>query len=192
MEELINKIREYLEGMDNKKFINKLFITLILSVLLLVAINGITSSNKKNNPTVIKDRKDEYTNVVQSDYSLILEEKLVNILQKLKGVGEVHVMITLEDSLEKIPATNKTKTTETTSEVDAEGGEREIKREDETMQLVNLSNDVVILKELQPNIKGVIVVAEGAENGTVLENIYEATKTVLGVSANRIQVFSSK
>lgn len=192
MEDLINKIKHFIENMDNKKFINKLFIALILSVLLLVIINGITSSSKKDNTTVIKDRKDEYNNVVQSDYSLVLENKLENILAKLKGVGEVHVMVTLEDSLEKIPASNKTKTVETTSETDSEGGEREIKREDETTQLLSLSNDVVILKELQPNIKGVIVVAEGAEDGTVLENIYEAVKTVLGISANRIQVFSSK
>jgi stage III sporulation protein AG len=82
--------------------------------------------------------------------------------------------------------------TETTSETDSEGGKREITREDEVTQLINLSNDVIILKEINPNIKGVIVVAEGADNGVVLETIYEAVKTVLGVSANKVQVFSSK
>ncbi len=102
-------------------------------------------------------------------------------------------MITLEDSLEKVPAMNQTKTIETTNEIDSEGGKRETIREDETTQIVNLSNDVVILKEVKPNIKGVIVVAEGgAENPVILENIYEAVKTALGISANKVQVFSSK
>lgn len=87
---------------------------------------------------------------------------------------------------------NQTKTIETTNEIDSEGGKRETIREDETTQIVNLSNDVVILKEVKPNIKGVIVVAEGAENPVILENIYEAVKTVLGISANKVQVFSSK
>lgn len=192
MEHLIKKIKDYMENIDNKKLINKLFIPLVFSVLILILINGFTSPNKKDKSPVIKDRKDEYNKVVQSDYSKILEDKLVNILSKLKGVGEVHVMITLEDSLEKVPAINTTKTVETTNETDSGGGEREIKREDETRQLLNLSNEVVILKELQPNIKGVIVIAEGAEEGVVLENIYEAVKTVLGISTNRIQVFSSK
>ena len=101
-------------------------------------------------------------------------------------------MITLEDSLEKVPAMNQTKTIETTNEIDSEGGKRETIREDETTQIVNLSNDVVILKEVKPNIKGVIVIAEGAEKPVILENIYEAVKTVLGISANKVQVFSSK
>ncbi|MGN9164145.1 sporulation stage III protein AG [Tissierellaceae bacterium HCP3S3_D8] len=192
MNDLINRIKKYLEDTNNRKTINNLFIILIVAIILLIFLNGMTSSKKKDDSSVIKEGKKEYTNVAESDYSIILENKLSNILSKLKGVGEVHVMITLEDSQEKVPATNKNKMTETTSETDSEGGKREITREDEVTQLINLSNDVIILKEINPNIKGVIVVAEGADNGVVLETIYEAVKTVLGVSANKVQVFSSK
>lgn len=192
MNDLINRIKKYLEDTNNRKTINNLFIILIVAIILLIFLNGMTSSKKKDDSSVIKEGKKEYTNVAESDYSIILENKLSNILSKLKGVGEVHVMITLEDSQEKVPATNKNKMTETTSETDSEGGKREVTREDEVTQLINLSNDVIILKEINPNIKGVIVVAEGADNGVVLETIYEAVKTVLGVSANKVQVFSSK
>lgn len=192
MDDLLNKIKKYMEDIGNRKLINNLFMILMITIVLLLLLNKATSYNQKDKSTVIKEGNEEYTNIVESDYSIFLENKLVKILSQLNGVGDVHVMITLEDSLEKVPAMNQTKTIETTNEIDSEGGKREIIREDETTQIVNLSNDVVILKEVKPNIKGVIVVAEGAENPVILENIYEAVKTVLGISANKVQVFSSK
>ena len=173
MDDLLNKIKKYMEDIGNRKLINNLFMILMITIVLLLLLNKATSYNQKDKSTVIKEGNEEYTNIVESDYSIFLENKLVKILSQLNGVGDVHVMITLEDSLEKVPAMNQTKTIETTNEIDSEGGKREIIREDETTQIVNLSNDVVILKEVKPNIKGVIVVAEGAENPVILENIYE-------------------
>lgn len=192
MDDLLNKIKKYMEDIGNRKLINNLFMILMITIVLLLLLNKATSYNQKDKSTVIKEGNEEYTNIVESDYSIFLENKLVKILSQLNGVGDVHVMITLEDSLEKVPAMNQTKTIETTNEIDSEGGKRETIREDETTQIVNLSNDVVILKEVKPNIKGVIVIAEGAEKPVILENIYEAVKTVLGISANKVQVFSSK
>lgn len=122
----------------------------------------------------------------------ILERKLSSILSKIENAGKVNVMITLEDSKEKIPAMNSNKKSETTREVDSEGGTRDSNREDESKEFINISNDIVILKEKNPNIKGVIVVAEGAGDPLVLENMYTAVRTVLGISANRVQVYKSK
>lgn len=191
MEEIINKIKKHLEELNNKKFINNLFIILLVSVITLIGVSILTDkkeivSTPSNN--IIKDvRLDE-------DYNVYLENKLANILANLKGVGEVNVMITFEDSIESIPASNTTKTTETTKEVDAEGGTREVNREDVNIQMVNSNNDkeIIVLKEVNPTVKGVIVVANGAEDGEVKERLYEAVKTVLGISGNKVQIYSSK
>lgn len=192
MDDFMKTIKKHLDNLDNKKFIFNIFIILVLSVVLLVMLNGYTSNEKNNGTTVIKDSSNEYNNLVKDDYESYVEDKLSEILSKLKGVGKVSVMVTLEDSIEKIPASNVTTTKEITSELDSQGGTREVSREDETIQVVNTSNDVVVLKEVKPSIKGVIVVAEGAENGLVLETLYEAVKTVLGVAGNKVQIFPSK
>ena len=191
MEEIIKKIKKHLEELNNKKFINNLFIILLVSIIALIGVSIFTDN---------KDDEKASTNVVMTeavsevDYSIYLEKKLVNILEKLQGVGEVNVMITLEDTIESIPASNTTKTTETTKEIDAEGGTREVNREDLNIQMVNRGTDgtIVVLKEVNPTVKGVVVVAEGADDGLVLERVYEAVKTVLGVNGNRVQVYSSK
>ena len=192
MEDLIKKIKKHLEELDNRKLMANIFIILLVSVFILALLNNYTSNDKNDDTRVIKENSNEYNNLVRDDYESYIEIKLADILSKLRGVGDVDVMVTLEDSTEKIPASNVTTTKENTTELDAQGGTREISREDETIQVVNTSNDVVVLKEVKPSIKGVIVVAEGAEDLVVLETLYEAVKTVLGVAGNKVQIFPSK
>lgn len=191
MTNFIQKLRKHLEEMNNKKFINNLFIILLITIIFLIGANFFLEDRKETSiPTkeVIESRIDP------SDYSYYLEKKMESILGKLKGVGEVSVMITLEDTSEKFPAANTNTTIETTKEVDSEGGIREVNREDTSVQMVSKSNDgtLVVLKESNPTVKGVIVVAEGASDIIILENLYEAVKTVLGISGNKVQVYSSK
>ncbi len=64
-------------------------------------------------------------------------------------------MVTLEDTIEKVPAFNTNKNNETTSEIDSQGGTREIVREDMSIQMVT-SNDgnLMFIKEIKPTVRG--------------------------------------
>lgn len=191
MNDIMKKLKKHLEEMNNKKFINNLFIILLVTIIFLVGVNFFLTDKKEAS---IPTKEVVETKIDNSDYTYYLEKKMESILAKLKGVGEVSVMITLEDTSEKFPAANTNTTIETTKEVDAEGGIREVNREDTSVQMVSKSNDgtLVVLKEANPTVKGVIVVAEGAEDIVILENLYQAVKTVLGISGNKVQVYSSK
>ena len=194
LDKLLKRIKKHLEEMDNKKHIVNLFIIILVSIIILIGTSIFKDNNKSSPSPVIKEKPEEYNSYVQVDYSNYLESKLTKILGKLNGVGAVNVMITLEDSIEKIPATNITKSSEQTTETDSEGGKRDSIREDSSTQILNTSSDgsIVVLKEVNPSIKGVIVVADGAEDPIILETLYEAVKTVLGVSGNKVNVYSSK
>lgn len=193
MDKILKRIREQFKNLEDKKIIGYLIVILISASFILVFLKGISPKEQKDIKGVIKEDSIEYNSEVRvEDYAGILEKRLVYILKKLQGVGEVSVMLTLEDSSEKIPASNTTKSRESTKETDAEGGIREIIREDESNQLLNSSDNIVVLKEIRPNIKGVIVIAEGADDAEILEKIYLAVQTVLGLTANKVQVFSSK
>lgn len=188
MEELIKKLKEKLEKINNKNFINNLFIFLIILSIFLISINMIFTNREQD----LIDEESPTNLVAGNDYNFSLENRLIIILEKFKGVGKVDVMITFEDSAEKIPAANTIKTVESTKETDSEGGVREINREDTNTQIVNSqSGSPITMKEINPTIKGVIVVAEGAEDPLVLEKLYEAVKTVLGINGNRVQIYSS-
>ncbi len=194
MEKLIDKIKKHLETIDNKKLINNLFIILILGIILLIIANIFIENRNSNVITNLESATIEgKLEAMEVDYGVLLEKKLEDILSQLKGVENVRVMITLEDTVEKIPAFNTTKNNETTNEIDAHGGTREIIRDDMTIQVVtNSEGGMIVLKEIKPKVKGVIVVAQGAEDIEVKEMLYEAVKTVLGISGNRVEVYSSK
>lgn len=193
MEEIISKIKKYFNEMDSKKFKYNLFIIFTIGIILLIVANIFTEDKKPRDTNLETEKILDDTKNFHLDYVSILEEKLEEILNELKGVSNVKVMITLEDTIEKIPAINTTKNNETTNEVDSQGGTRETLREDTTIQIVTGNEGSLrVLKEVEPTVKGVIVIAEGAENLEVKEMLYDAVKTVLGVSGNRVEVYSSK
>ncbi len=194
MNELLEKLKKYLDKVNNKKFINNLLIILMVSIILLIVANKFMIpdiESEKDNSGVYKT---EYGYNMELDYSSYLENKLEEILEKLDGVSNVSVMITLENSAEKVMANNTTKTTENTIENDSEGGTRETIREDLTIQVLTKGNDeeLMVLKEIKPKVQGVIVVASGADDPQIKETLYEAVKTVLGIKGNKVQVYSSK
>lgn len=193
MEEIISKIKKYFNEMDSKKFKYNLFIIFTIGIILLIVANIFTEDKKPRDTNLETEKILDDTKNFHLDYVSILEEKLEEILNELKGVSNVKVMITLEDTIEKIPAINTTKNNETTNEVDSQGGTRETLREDTTIQIVTGNEGSLrVLKEVEPTVKGVIVIAEGAESLEVKEILYDAVKTVLGVSGNRVEVYSSK
>ena len=121
------------------------------------------SDNSQNEST------QEYSSAVE--YTNFLENKLGNVLSKISGVGSVNVIITLESGFSYEYATD-TETTITT----------------ETVILV--SNKPVVMKEIYPTIKGVVVVAKGAENFSVKMNILSAVETVLEIDRTSITILA--
>lgn len=49
MEKFIDKIKKYMETMDNKKFMNNLFIILIIGIILLIIANIFIEERKTDN-----------------------------------------------------------------------------------------------------------------------------------------------
>ncbi|MDR7856144.1 sporulation stage III protein AG [Tissierella sp.] len=194
MNEILEKIKKYLDKVNNKKFINNLLIILMVSIILLIVANNLMSSEKESDKENSGDYRIDYSYDTEKDYSSYLEKKLVDILEKFQGVSKVSVMITLENTEEKITANNTTKTTENTIEKDSEGGTRETIREDVNIQVLTKGNDeeLMVIKEIKPKVQGVIVVATGVDDPEIKEMLYEAVKTVLGIKGNKVQVYSSK
>ena len=193
LEKYFLKIKEYIKNMDNNKLIYKLLAVLIIGIIILIIANVFTSNTKKVDNDLQASSFPKDVSNADLEYGVLLEEKLEEILSKLKGVGDVKVMITLEDTVEKIPAFNTSKNNETTNEVDSQGGTRETIREGMDIQMLTGSEgSLMILKEIKPTVRGVIVIAQGAEDPEIKEMLYDAVKTVLGIPGNRVEVYSSK
>ncbi len=195
---LFEKLKELYNNEQSKKKLLNLITMLCLGVIIVIGASTFTDKEETEQElTYINDNEDhveEEKNNIIKNYSNELESKLEYILGKINGVGNVNVMITLEDTAERIPAVNTTQSKETTSEEDSQGGVREVIKQDSTQQIVvgsNKKDSILVIKEIKPEVKGVIVVAEGAEDINVKEKLYKAVKTVLGINGNRVEIYSS-
>lgn len=132
----------------------------------------------------------------KSDYVTVLETRLTEILSNIQDAGKVSVMITLKTGSEIIPAMNQSISDKTTNENDQEGGTRIINEQSTSGDVVVVgeqggASKPLVLKEINPEINGVIIVAEGAKNPKVKLLLTEAVQTVLDVPAYRVSVFQS-
>ncbi len=116
-----------------------------------------------------------------------LESRLADILGEIEGAGEVKVMITYADTGDKVTASTTNTHTTTTN-----GSTSSSTTTTTTSSPILSGSDVVILEEKMPEIKGVIVVAEGAGDMKVKLKLMQATATVLGINANSIQIFTRR
>lgn len=125
-----------------------------------------------------------------------LETRLKEILEKIIGVGSVDVMITVDSTEEIVVERNKTESQSITDENDRNGGVRHITSisKDGQVVLYEVSGEQkpIITKTINPRIRGVLIVAKGAENATVRRLITSAVEKGLSVPVNRISVVPSK
>ena len=118
---------------------------------------------------------------VNSSITRGLELRLSEVLSSISGAGDVSVLITFASSPELIPA--KTTNSHTSSSQNST-------TTTETQSPIIVNNEMVILREIMPEIIGVVVVAEGARDARVRVELMRATQAVLGVQARNIEVFS--
>lgn len=154
---------------ENKKALYIVACVLTILLVLLVFGGSVFAKNDKNS------KKTDSVSVYVSD----LEEKLTRILKDVDGVGKVTVVLKVESGSETVLAVKKT-VTETSSGTETV----------ETPILVN--GKTVVLKELYPKISGVLIVAEGAGNFSVLRKIQQAAVSFLGVELNKIEILTMK
>ena len=165
----MNKIKQFLKKIKS----NKKILTILLVVLFALIIFSLISDNKK------ETTKNTENLVGVEAYVNALENKISSILTKVDGVGKVSCVITIESGMETVLAM-KTTQTQTSNGIEIT----------ETPILVN--GKTVVLKELYPQINGVLVVAEGAKNIAVLTRIQQAITALLDININKIEILSMK
>lgn len=127
---------------------------------------------------------------------LSLENKTKEILEKIVGVGAVDVLVTIDSTEELIIGRNTKDTQQLTEENDKDGGKRHITQYTRDGQIVTNeeggSEKPIITKKIKPKVRGVLIVARGAENKTVKNLIVDAVEKGLNVPAYRISVVPRK
>ena len=168
-------------------------------LLILLTLPGLFGAEKKEKDKKIATESTDWqngTNTTSYDsntYISELEGRLENILRKVNGIGVVEVMITLKASKQKIPLKDVPYTQEGLNEVDGEGGSRTnnlVQKEESTVLVANEDGDTqpYILQEKEPEVEGILIIAEGGDNVLIIKDIMEAAEVLFNIPAHKVKV----
>lgn len=122
-----------------------------------------------------------------------LVRALEGSLGEIQGAGRVRVTLTLAAAPGLSLAQNENRRQTVTNQTDS-GGQSQVTKETQDSNEVVLKggdgglNEPVVVGESGPRVSGVLVVAEGASDPTVREELSEAARTVLGIPAYEVMV----
>jgi stage III sporulation protein AG len=179
------------DGVINTRLIWLGFLGIGLLILGGVVDHQSINSNPKVSNEVIKNPAP-----VNRSYEDVVEGKLTHILSQVKGAGTVIVNITWENSSTQEHAKNITTESKTIQEKDTSGGVRSTTEIKESTQiLVGKENGIdrpVLIREIKPMIKGVLVIADGAYDSNVKASLTKAVESGLGIPSYKITVLAQK
>lgn len=153
-------MNELLEKLRSIKGIGLLVIGLAAGVVLLILGTG---ADKAESPPAQTDEEFSFERYEQS-----LADRLSEMIGRVEGVSDVHVMITLERGY---------------SEEFAKDGENYL-----TVKQSDGREETVILSREAPEVKGVAVICKGGDEPQIVQQIISLVSALLNLPTNRIFV----
>lgn len=146
-----------------------------LAGIIMLSLSEIMPANEASS-----DKKsEEAATDIRDSYEEDIEKRLTKIVSQINGAGRTQVMVTLDSGDENVYAVKEK----------SNDGSRE--RE----YIVIDSDDSesgLLLKVIEPEIRGVAVVCEGADSANVRQEIVATVSAVLGITTNRISIAKIK
>lgn len=129
----------------------------------------------------------------EEDYVSSMEKRLSDALTKVQGIGKAEVVITLKGTKERVTLKDTPYKQESVNEADSGGGSRvssNVEKGDETVLVKSLEGESIpyVVKELEPEVNGVLVIAQGGDNPAVISEINSAIEVLFGIPVHKIKV----
>jgi len=132
-----------------------------------------------------------------SDYESRMEKQMTELVTGIQGVGNAKVYVTLEQTAQSVYATEQKQSGQTTEDKSGETTTRnEINSDTETSYILVKNADgsekALPVTEIQPIVKGVVVVCDGGDSPQVQQSITDAVTTALHITSVRVCVIKAK
>ncbi|MEN6461237.1 MAG: hypothetical protein ABFC94_07715 [Syntrophomonas sp.] len=130
------------------------------------------------------------TSSVKSDANVKTQmvTELESILSSVDGAGTVQVSLTLTSDGIKNYATNVREERQDTEEKDTKGQSKKITEQNIERDLAVSGGNSLLVEQKYPEVVGVLVVADGASDPAIKEELTAATVTLLDLSPDMVRV----
>lgn len=154
------------------------------------------SGKQENQEVPAFGQKNSKENDIIKNYEEAYENQLKEALEGIQGVGDVTVVVNVDATEKQVLEKNAKSQTQTTDETDREGGKRKVEDSSQEQNLVIIREGEkevpIVVETKKPEIRGVLVVAKGADNIQVKKWIIEAVTRALDVPSHRVAVMPKK
>ena len=174
-----------LQGFIKKAGIKRIIIIGLCGMALLVLSipEGIFSKEKSKDKEIVNEESIEY----DDSYGAFLENKLENVLEKIPEVGNVTVMITLQDTGEREVLKENTNVSSNTQK-DNETVVEDSSSEKAVFEENGSDKMPYVINRYEPKVEGVVVIATGNISSKNINDINDAIKALFNVPAHKIKV----
>lgn len=189
------------ELLRHKKIRKDQCLILVLTGILLCVIALPVKDDKKlpvTDETVTAGlRKEEVRMDRGEEYTDDWEKRLEETLSCIEGAGKVRVLITLRETESRVVEKDKVEESSDTVERDSTGGTRSVMEQKEDGKTVFApdaagQNVPYVVKTTAPVVEGVVVVAQGADNSLVKQEIIASVQVLFNLDVNKIRVVKMK
>jgi len=132
---------------------------------------------------------------VSFEHERALEARLEEFFSLVEGAGEVRVMISPLTGRETTFAVDVNMSKSSSIEEDSQGGTRETQQYQSQEQTVMITdrqgtNMPLVVRETEPQIRGIVIIAQGGDSPFVRDALTRAARAMLGIDAHNIQVLT--
>ena len=180
------------EGGEKKRRDRWMFLALF-GILILVIVWPVGSKSKESDNQVSESvaGTEKRTYNYAEQYTASMELRLKEILENVDGAGAVQVMITVKNNGEQVVEKDKSYSESKTIQ-SGDGGKNtttaNTSRSESTVYDRTDSGSPYVVKQLEPEIEGVLVAAQGAGDETVVNEITYAVQVLFDVPVHKIKV----
>ena len=180
------------EGGEKKRR-DRWMLLALFGILILVIVWPVGSKSKEADNQVSESvaGTEKRTYNYAEQYTASMELRLKEILENVDGAGAVQVMITVKNNGEQVVEKDKSYSESKTIQ-SGEGGKNtttaNTSRSESTVYDRTDSGSPYVVKQLEPEIEGVLVAAQGAGDETVVNEITYAVQVLFDVPVHKIKV----
>ncbi len=186
--------REFLAKLQMRKkeqWLVYLLIAALLAVIVIPAPGGKEKKKEKSTSQTVQTAAD------QTGQTALMEEQLTAALSQVEGVGEVKAMITLESTGTKVVEKDHPASSTASQQTQEGGGAQNSTSQDTDETTVYEKNSdgaqtPYVISETLPQIRGVLIVAEGGSDPVIIRQIQEAVMALFHIDVNKIKVMKMK
>ncbi len=174
-----------------KEIIEKYSKNNMVLLLVVVAIMAMIFSTEKDEVVVQEQIIDEITTT--EEYTQSIQHKLTQMITSIEGVGNASVLVTLEGGISYEYATEERTSSDITQDVSSDSYTRTQQRDDTEENYIIISGEngeqtALVKQQIEPEIKGVVVVCEGGNEEVVQYNVIQAVTTALDIPTTKVYV----